>query len=334
MFKKSLIIPLFLSLFIFFLMGAFFWWRENSKAPSKETKEVAFLIKKGKGASEIAYDLASQGLIKSPLAFKVYIQFKGYSSKIQAGRYLIPQNLTIPEVVEILVKGPKDVWVTIPEGLRREEVVEKLITGLGKNETEASTFRDEFLTATKDLEGFLFPDTYLFPRDIQAQSVISVMRNTFDKRLNEIEKGSHSNLSLKEIVTLASIIERETKEDSEKPIVAGILLNRLEIGMGLQADATVQYAVANSKLAQNSKLNKFWEPLTKKDLTIDSLYNTYKYRGLPPTPIANPGASSLKAAFFPAQTDYFYYLHDPQGEIHYAKTLEEHNKNIRIYLGR
>ena len=339
---KRFLIPLILIGLIFIsLVVGFLWWNENSKAVSVNAKEVDFLITKGKGASQIAQVLYSEGLIKNPLAFKIYVQVKGYSDKIQTGRYSLSPSLTIPQMVNLLVKGPKDVWVTIPEGLRREEIVERFIQGLEKEGQEASIFRLEFLEASEDSEGFLFPDTYLFPREVKAAGVVSAMKNTFDKRINEFENEVRgSELILKEIVTLASIIERETKTDEERPLVAGILLNRIDIGMGLQVDAAVQYAVASAKCQPKAdrplddKCEDWWPILTLDDLEINSSYNTYKYSGLPPTPIANPGLSSLKAAVLPEETDYLYYLHDSEGNIHYAKTLDEHNENVRNYLGK
>ncbi|KKR62981.1 MAG: Aminodeoxychorismate lyase, partial [Candidatus Woesebacteria bacterium GW2011_GWA1_40_43] len=134
-----------------------------------------------------------------------------------------------------------------------------------------------------------------------------------------------STLTLKEIIMLASIIERETKMDEERPMVAGVLINRLNIDMGLQADATVQYAVGTA--------GNWWPILTKEDLLVNSPYNTYRFRGLPPAPIANPGLSSITAAVFPEESDYLYYLHDAKGQAYFARTLAEHNENVRQYLG-
>ena len=323
-------------IFIFATSGVYIWWQENAKPVSSDTKTKDFLIVRGRGASEIAQQLYAEGLIKNPLAFKFYIQVTGKTKSIQAGRYSLSPDHSLKDLVKLLVAGPKDLWVTIPEGLRREEIVEKFITGLGKEDLEKEIFREEFMQESSGLEGFLFPDTYLFPRETGALAVIKTMKGVFDKKVKEFESQiSASRLSLKEIVTLASIIERETKKDEERPIVAGILLNRLKIGMAIQADATVQYVSANLKFkSQNSKIEKFWEPLSKKDLEIDSPYNTYKYKGLPPGPIANPGLSSLGAAIIPDKTDYLYYLHDTSGNIHFAKTLDEHNENVKNYLGR
>ncbi|OGM04371.1 hypothetical protein A2715_03190 [Candidatus Woesebacteria bacterium RIFCSPHIGHO2_01_FULL_39_32] len=336
--RGILVLVFFIFLIVTALIGGFLWWNENSKAVSTNASKVDFLITKGKGASQIAQELKSEGLIKNPLAFKMYVQVKGYSDKIQAGRYSLSPSLTIPQIAELLIKGPKDIWVTIPEGLRREEIVEKFIEGLEKEGQNASIFRQEFLEASEHLEGFLFPDTYLFPRETKASVVVNKMSTTFDSEMIPfkhvlLDEKAAGGLDLKGIVTLASIIERETKSDDERPVVAGILFNRLDIGMGLQVDATVQYAAATIKCKSNSECN-WWPILTRENLLIYSPYNTYKYRGLPPAPIANPGLYSLKAVINSEDTEYLYYLHDSEGNIHYAKSLDEHNENVRKYLGK
>jgi UPF0755 protein len=225
------------------------------------------------------------------------------------------------------------VWVTIPEGLRREEIVEEFIKGLGKKGKEADDFRREFLMLSESEEGFLFPDTYLFPKTATAELVVNKMKKTFNKKLGNLEPDiKRSNYTLSQIVTLASIIERETVTDKERPIVAGILFKRLEAGWPLQADAAVQYAVASAKCKTQNTKCKWWPKLTRQDLEIDSLYNTYKYRGLPPGPIANPGLSSIKAAVYPKESPYWFYLHGGDGSIRFASDVEEHNKNVEKYL--
>ena len=334
---RKFLFPITTLLILFLLViGSVVWWRENSEPVLLEDKQIRFVIPKGRSASEIAGMLYEKGLIKSPLAFKIYVQITGVSKSIQSGEYKLSSSLSLPQIVEVLLSGPVELWVTVPEGLRREEVVERFISSLEMDDILAEKFRKDFLQASKDKEGFLFPDTYLFARTASASAIVDSMSTTFNKKLEEDQKGiSESNLTLNEIVTLASIIERETKTDEERPIVAGILLKRLEIGMGLQADATLQYAVASSKLKiQNSKVEKFWEPLTKEDLSINSPYNTYKFKGLPLGPISNPGLSSLKAAIYPQGGEYLYYIHDEEGKIHYASTLSQHNENVRKYLGK
>lgn len=334
---KKFLIPLaFLTVCLAIFGMAYFWWSKNSKPVSAEDGPKDFLVVRGKSASQIGEDLYKQGLIKSPLAFKIYVQVSGKAAGILAGQFRISPSFSLVSVVDTLTKPPAELWVTVPEGLRREEVVERFIKGLEIKQSDALGFREEFLNESEGLEGFLFPDTYLFPRNSSASAIVKKMKLTFDARAKEFEKDiSSSSLSEAEIVTLASIIERETKTDEERPVVSGILLNRIRIGMGLQADATVQYAVAaeNCKLKIESCPN-WWPVLIKEDLSINSPFNTYKFRGLPPAPIANPGRSSLKAAVKPQASDYLYYLHDAEGQIHYARTLSEHNENVRKYLGK
>lgn len=316
---------------IFF--GLVFWWNQNTKPAATYEVYQSFIIPRGYSASQIGNKLEDEDLIKDSLAFKFYVQLTGRAGKIQAGEYRLTPSFNLFEIAEQLTKGPVEVWVTIPEGFRREEIAERFINSLGKEDEEAIVFREEFLNQTRNLEGFLFPDTYLFPKTASASAVANKLRDIFDKRVEtfteDIEKGQ---LTLDEVITLASIIERETKTDNERPIVAGILLNRLAIGMGLQADATVQHAVASTKCRNSPSDCSWWPILTGDDLKVDSLYNTYRYRGLPPSPIANPGVSSISSAVYPEETDYLYYLHDSSGQAHFAETLEEHNENIEKYL--
>lgn len=330
---KRFLIPLVLA--VFFILGANFWWSQNIKQASNDTSVKRFVIPKGYSASQIGNKLVSQGLVKSSLAFRFYVQLTGRAKKIQAGEYRLSPSFSLLEISEQLMKGPVEVWVTIPEGLRREEIAERFIKGLEKEGSGAIGFRQEFLTESLGKEGFLFPDTYLFPKTASASAVVKKLLATFDEKVDsQMREGiEKSGDTLSQITTLASIIERETKTDEERPVVAGILLRRLEIGMGLQADATVQYAVANDDCRTGTDCH-WWPALKKEDLQINSLYNSYKYRGLPPAPIANPGLSSIQAAIYPETSDYLYYLHDSNGQIHYAKTLEEHNENVRKYLGK
>lgn len=328
--KLLLIIP------ILILIGflSIFWWNNSIKPVSKDETPKDFLITKGTSATKIANNLQDEGIIKNSLAFKFYVQLTGKTKKIQAGEFSLSPSDNLFQIVESLLKGPKELWVTIPEGLRREEIAEKFILGLSKKDEDADTFRQEFLNLTTGEEGYLFPDTYLFPKTTTASKVVASMKNTFDKRMAEFKKDiDNSNLTLNQIVILASLIERETITDEERPIVAGILLNRVNADWPLQVDASVQYALASAKCRNTITNCEWWpRPLTKDDLSISSPLNTYKYPGLPPSPISNPGLSSLKAAIYPEETDYWYYLHDEKGQIHYAETLEEHNRNVAKYL--
>ena len=316
--KKLLLLPLLIALM---LAAAAIWFYINVQPVSDNKSFSYFVIPKGASASQIGTKLQSTGLIKSASAFKIDIQFTGQSGKLQSGQFRLSPSFSMFQNINTLFNGPVEVWVTIPEGLRCEEVAARFATALSRD----ASFVDEFLQVSKGKEGYLFPDTYLFPLDVSAQAVVMKMTDTFTaKAVGLAPKGP--NLTFAETVTLASIIERETKTDAERPIVAGILINRLNVGMPLQVDASVQYAVGTSK--------DWWPILNLADLKINSPYNTYKFAGLPPTPIANPGISSLKAAFNPTATGYWYYIHDSTGVIHYAKTLSEHSANVAKFLGR
>ena len=306
-------------LLIFAVTAGAVWFYMNSQAVSSDKNFSFFVINKGSSVSQIGDKLESSGFIKSALAFKFYIRFTGQTGKLQSGQFKLSPSLNLFQNINVLFSGPVEVWVTIPEGLRREEIAQRFTVALGKD----TVFTDEFLQASKGKEGYLFPDTYLFPMDVTASAVVLKMTDTFSvKTQGLIPTGS--NLSFADSVILASLLERETKTDKERPIVAGIILNRIKIGMPLQVDASVQYAVGSSR--------DWWPILSLADLKIKSLYNTYENTGLPPAPIANPGLSSLKAAFAPESSDYLYYIHDTSYQIHYATTLAEHNANVAKYL--
>lgn len=304
--KKVLL--LFITPILIFIIG-FYWFTVNSKPVSNETKFQDFLIIKGSSASQVGNKLREEGFIKNSLAFKLYVQVTDKAKKIQAGEYRLSPSFSLFRIADELTKGPVEIWVTIPEGLRKEEVARKFASAFGRGED----FVAEFLSASKDKEGFLFPDTYLFPKSVSASAVVTKMLSIFDKKVGDV--------AYEELI-MASLIERETRGDDEKPIVAGILYKRIEADWPLQVDATIQYAKGS------------WEPIYSADKEINSSYNTYKNRGFPPTPIASPGLSSIKAAIYSEESDYWFYIHDSKGVIHFAKTAEEHNENIRRYLNR
>ena len=327
-----------LALIILLVTGGLIWWYEGVKPASNDKIQKDFLIIKGSSATQIANKLYKESLIKNPLAFKLYVQLTNKQGKIQAGEYNITPSFSLFKIVEELIKGPREVWITIPEGLRREEIAEKFAQVLGSKVPE--TFIQEFLSATKKDEGFLFPDTYLFPKVASPSAVVKKMRATFDKKVDSKMQDDilASGHTLNQVITMASIVERETRGKEERAVVAGILYKRLKASWPLQADATVQYAIANVKClpAQAGQMSnvkcEWWLPLTIDERDTSSPYDTYRNRGLPPTPIANPGLSSIKAAIYPEDSLYWFYLHDASGQIHYAKTIEEHNQNIKKYM--
>lgn len=302
--------------FITIALISLVWFFFNILPISSNKTPKRFMVNPGETASQIGNNLQKENLIKSALAFRIYSQVSQAARNIKPGSYELTSNLWTPQIITKLLEGPTEVWVTLPEGLRKEEMSNKFISSLNLTGQEAEDFRTQFLNLTKDKEGYLFPDTYLVPIDSSVSQIVSLLEDNFKKRVNF--PVTYNN------IILASILERETKTDDERPVVAGILLKRLDAGWPLQADATIQYVVGTQ--------DNFWPSVTPSDLQIDSPYNTYTNQGLPPTPICNPGLSSIKAAINPTSSNYWYYLHDKEGNIHYATTIDEQNANIAKYL--
>ncbi len=310
-----------LLLILAIIVACFFWWqRAVSPLNSSSDFSQTFVIKKGENFSSIAVRLQEANLIKSDLAFKIFILSKGLSAKIQAGSFSLSPNLSAGEIAYILTHGTSDIWLTFPEGWRREEFTQRLASNLDNFNSR------DFLQLTEGQEGELFPDTYLIPKEVTASAVLNLFRNNFSSKFNiELERvAAKAGLTKKQVLILASLVEREARYDQDRVIVAGILIKRWQNDWPLQVDATIQYALA--------KEQNWWPQISKKDMALNSPYNTYKYGGLPPTPICNPGLASIKAVVYPRQTDYWFYLSDKRGRMHYAKTNEEHSVNIRKYL--
>lgn len=296
-------------------------------ARSKTSKaDKIFIVRPGEPVIDIASNLKSEGLIKSPLAFRLLVSQMGIAKSIQAGDFRLSVAMTSRQIAEELTHGAIDVWVTIPEGLRIEEQAAKIEEKLKFGNEKFSFDKKGYIKNAE--EGYMFPDTYLIPKDSGTKDVINRLRETFEiKAAKSIQEQNRTKLSLEEIVILASLIEREAISDEERPIIAGILINRLNDNYPLQVDASIQYAKG-----YDSSNNTWWAPVTQEEYqSVKSNFNTYLFTGLPPGPICNPGLSSIEAALKPAQTDYYYYLHDREGKVHFAKTLDEHNLNKDRY---
>lgn len=276
--------------------------------PPKGSSDKTFNIPPGSSVLKIGQILYDNNLIRSPRVFQLYIRFNNIS--LQAGDYsLTPAKL--PVIAQSLTKGKEnEVRLTIPEGYRREQISELLAQKLGLNKAE-------FLSATTELEGYLFPDTYSFSEGSTVSDVVARLEQNFETKARDL------NLSREDVI-LASIVEREALSVAEKPVVAGILLNRLADGWALEVDATIQYIMG--------KTGDWWPTPLLGDRARKSAYNTYLNRGLPPGPIGNPGLVSLKAVKNPEKTEYYFYLHDKNGAIHYATTNAEHEANIAKYI--
>lgn len=314
-------------LLLFFIIllssgGGWLWWRDAlSPVDPKEMTSEMFVVERGEGVKNIAARLAGARLIRSSTGFYLLVKFMGIEHNLQAGDFRLNRSMDTKTIALELTHGMLDAWVTILEGWRVEEVAAKLNKELDIPESE-------FIKVAR--EGYMFPDTYLIPRDATVGAVATLFRSTFDEKVDASlrKDAKKTGLSLGEVITLASIVEREGRSEEDRPVIAGILLKRLKADWPLQADATLQYV-----LGYQTGEKSWWKKnLFDEDKKINSTYNTYLHSGLPPGPIANPGLASINAVIYPKETDNWFYLHDPKGGAHYARTLEEHNQNSATYL--
>ncbi len=305
----------FLSIFIIFAIGFHFFFAPPEEFP------VGSLVKIEKGITgeEAALLLTEKKVIRSPIVFMAFVRaFGGYRGVI-AGDYYFEVPESILQVAIRLTHGEYNltlVRVTVPEGVNTTDIADVLDWKI------PSFDREGFLAMAEPREGYLFPDTYFFLPNVTNEEIIRTMEENFKNKTDPLrEQIAKSGRTFEDVIKMASIVERETIELKDKPIVAGILWKRIDIGMALQVDAPFLYAI-----------NKNTFDLTLKDLRTDSPYNTYTRKGLPATPIASPGLESIIASIQPKQTPYFFYLSDKSSNIHYARDFEEHKANKRRYL--
>jgi UPF0755 protein len=319
---KKIIFPFLALLVLVFFAGFLFVFINNLPVSNNDSTKV-FTVESGEGIKSIAQKLKDSELIKNKYVFIYYSYKLGLNKKIQAGNFKISSSLSTKEIaVKLTAGGITDYWIKIIEGLRVEELVDIF-------PKDSSISGVDFVKAIKSKEGYIFPDSYLIPQYFTLDQVISTIQSNFDKKFAQAKDKATSKLTDKEIVILASLLEREGRSLTSKQMIAGILLNRLSINMPLQIDATVQYA----RDSQNKNVSEYWQPITSAQIkTIDSTYNTYKNTGLPPRPICNSGYNSLYAAFHPTESDYLYYITGKDGVMYYAQTLSEHNSNIANHL--
>lgn len=285
--------------------------------PNNFEKTSTIRIEKGSGLSTTANLLENENYIRSAFWFKVFVVLSGGSHTIIAGDYYFTHGENIFDVLSRVTSGDYQLIatkITIPEGLSVFQVADILKSKL--------TLFDAKKFVMEAPEGYLFPDTYFFLPNATPETVITRMKENFEAKIAPLlPEIVSSGRSVEETITMASIIEEETKKDSDRPIVSGVLWKRISIGMPLQVDATFSYV--NGKQTYT---------LTKADLFDESPYNTYRNKGLPPTPIASPGIESIIAAIHPAQTNYLYFLSDLKGNMYYAKDFAGHQKNRELYL--
>lgn len=303
-----------------------FWWFNHQLEPVNpgSVENVTVIIPKGASSSTVARLLYEKKLIADAQIFALYARQQDLNSVLQPGSYELSPGMSAEEILAVIKAGAKDVWVTIPEGLRVEEVA-----SIFAQKKLPEFDETQFLALAAKNEGRLFPDTYLVPKLVTAEQVFDVLNNTFHTKVEqalatEIEA---SGKTLEEILVIASLVQREGRSKRDMAMIAGILDNRLKIGMKLDIDATLSYLRGFDPVAKS-----WWSaphPSLKQSV---SPFNTYMVAGLPPAPIANPGLDAIEATLQPTQSEYLFYLHAPDGQAYYAQTLAQHNANIDRYL--
>ena len=332
--KRLLIIA---TLLMVVAAGALWWLHARLVTPYRgfSGAEVFVELPQGAGVGRIAADLASAGVVSDPWTFRIAARLSGTDRRLQAGEYRFADAASPFDIVDRLARG--DVYshpLTFPEGLTIKEMAVLFErSGLGAAADFERAGADGSIVAeldpeAKTLEGYLFPDTYALSRRAGAAGTVATMVERFQSAfgIDLRSEASAQNLSLREVVTLASLIEKETAAPAERPLVSAVYRNRLKIGMPLQCDPTVIYALMQARRWRGN--------LTRQDLQLNSPYNTYRFAGLPPGPIASPGLQSLQAAVRPADAPYLYFVSRNDGTHVFAATLAEHNRNVQEWQVR
>ncbi|MGC1380552.1 MAG: endolytic transglycosylase MltG [Candidatus Baltobacteraceae bacterium] len=297
-------------------------YADRSRPP--EQREV--IVERGSTFDEIATRLAEEGVVSNVLTFRALARLRGEDVAVRAGAYRFGPHVTQDEVLRALVSGGAQVaaWVTIPEGFTAAQIAARMESaGVGHGPDLLREFMHESLAVggarTKNLEGFLFPSTYLVPLDGEPRQIANQLTGEFLRELprDAAARARALHVTLPQAVTVASLVEREAKTEADRPQIAAVIYNRLRLRMPLQIDAAIEYALPAHK-----------SELSFADLKVDSPYNTYLHAGLPPTPIANPGRPSLEAALRPSKSEYLYYVYCGGGRHVFAKTLAEHQANV------
>jgi UPF0755 protein len=313
----------------------------GSRPVSSDRSPVRVVVSGGSSATEIAQALSDRGLIRSAFVFVFTCRMSGSSGKLKPGVYELSRAMSVPAIVKALVRGESlESWITVPEGFTARQIADILKERRLVNPdaflrlalTQGYEFPRYTFVHGHNLEGYLFPDTYLIARGTEPRGIIEKMLDAFDRKVAtshraDIERAIQRRFGLgpqefaeglRNLLTVASLVEREAKIAKDRPLIAAVLYNRLKKGMRLEVDATVGYIPGDSR--ENKE--KVWY----EDLKSQSPYNTYQRLGLPPGPICNPGLASIEAALNPAQADYLYYVAKPDGSHVFSRTPQEHNR--------
>jgi len=290
---------------------------------------TTFVVPQGSTLGDVVAGLQGAGIVAQPIALRLLARLRDDEADIQSGQFRFPAHQTSEEILQRLISGNVDaLWVTFPEGFTAREIgarlgERRLVDATAFDRYAARTGLEVDGTRTMSLEGFLFPSTYLVPVGADAGRIARILTDQFFRELpaNAASKARALGLTVPQVITVASLIEREAQANDERALMAGVYYNRLHAGMPLEVDATIEYVFPEHHTV-----------ITRRDLEIDSPYNTYLHTGLPPTPIANPGEASIDAAFAPVHSHYLFYVYKGNGHHAFAKTLEEHNANVERYL--
>jgi len=316
---------------LIFILSSVFWFTWTIFLPQSQLESAKFTIHQGESALSVAMNLKKEGILKSPFVFLIYSFLSGGYSRFQPGTYLLKKPFTIENILKTITANPTEVLVTIIPGMTLKEIdlvlwergaIEKgSLAGMNFSDLKANY---PFLQKADSLEGFLFPDSYKFYLSMDSADVVKIMLDNFYQKAwpkLSLSKNPYQTL------IIASLLEKEVLNYDDKRIVAGIINKRLKLEMPLQLDATVVYASCKGKFINCS-------PLSKSDFSVDSPYNTYKIKGLPPTPIGNPSLESIRAALEPISSKYIYYLSNPKDKkTIFSKDFYDHNINRQKYLG-
>lgn len=300
------------------------WWQLQPIDPGNNHPQT-FTVRSGTSVTSIARQLYDQGYIRHPLVFRAAVVAQQLTTKLQAGNFTLQKGMSVLEITQALTKADNDVWVTLKEGWRAEEMGEALAAVVPEFSPNDPAFAAECLQHN----GRLFPETYKIPLHYTTAQTCQLLRAEYEKRVVPLRPLlAQRGVREQDALIIASLVEREARSPENMRRVASVLWNRMELGMPLQVDATLQY------IRGYDETEKTWWPTPlAADKERMSPFNTYQHTGLPPAPIANPGLNALRAAFDPADTDYLYYISNRTGtELHFATTYEEHQTNIAKYL--
>lgn len=334
MFKKF--VPIVAALLLASLFGVYWYFNYfNNNAALATGQKVQFTVTQGMTTSEIATMLHKLRLINTPESFRLAAKFRGLDSHLQAGNYEVVAGMSDKEIIEILSKGKvRYNKFTVPEATTINQIAAKLqeehlgsadaFKAAAKNYTPYEYMETNNPDVVYKAEGFVCPSTYYLPENASEKDILTMMVREFNKELTpEVREDiKNSKMPLRSIVNLAAMVEEEATFKEEMPLIAGVFLKRLQMGMPIQSDTTIQYILGSQK-----------KEITFEDLKIESPYNTYLHKGLPPGPIANPSLEAIEAVLHPVKNDYLYFVADKQGHHHFTRTYEEHLEMIKKING-